>query len=390
MKKEIGISVYPDLCPLDEIKQYLRLASAHGCTRVFSSMFSVEGSNEEILAYFQDFIQAAHECGMKVSLDVNPGFIKKLGANYDDLSLFHEIGCDILRLDLSFGKEKDLIACENPYGIVIQLNASMGIEEELQYLQDNGIDDTQLMLGHNFYPQRYTGLKWKAFCETNQSLKKYGYPIEAFIASKAENTHGVWDAKDGLPTVEMMRDDPADLQARLLFAAGTDHVFFGNANADECELQAAEDLLRPQRKIENSPVYEILKGFGSVFDLKEEKILRVNVCDDITDNEKFFLFDVFPHVDMGDSSEWIWRSRLGRFLNKNYPIVPKKYEQKEFMPGSVLIVNDNYKHYAGEIQIARLPMVNDGTRNFIGVLNSDEMKMLDVINDGDAVVFLSR
>lgn len=33
-----GVSVYPDLRPIDEIEKYLALAAKYGCTRVFSSM----------------------------------------------------------------------------------------------------------------------------------------------------------------------------------------------------------------------------------------------------------------------------------------------------------------------------------------------------------------
>ena len=50
---ELGISVYPDLRPMDEIREYMKLAASHGCTRVFSSMFSVEGTNEEIISYLK-------------------------------------------------------------------------------------------------------------------------------------------------------------------------------------------------------------------------------------------------------------------------------------------------------------------------------------------------
>ena len=81
MKHQLGISVYPDLRPLEEIKEYFRLASKYGATRVFSSMFSVEGTRDEVLAYFREMIEAAHEVNLKVSLDVNPMCFEKLGAS---------------------------------------------------------------------------------------------------------------------------------------------------------------------------------------------------------------------------------------------------------------------------------------------------------------------
>ncbi len=389
-RREIGVSVYPDLRPLDEIRDYLKLAAKYGCTRVFSSMFSVEGTNEEIINYFRDFIKAAHEVGMKVSLDVNPNFMAKIGADYDDISLFNEIGCDIIRMDMSYGKEKDLVLCNNPYGIQIQLNASFKAGEEAAFLKENGIGPDQLMFGHNFYPQRYTALKWKNFLDTNKALEKYGYPIEAFVSSTAPNTHGVWDARDGLPTVEKLRDLPIDLQARILFGTGNvENLLIGNAYATEEEFKALKGVLDEPRKMEDSPMYELYKKMGfPMKEMDEEKVLKVNLEKDISENERWMLMEFYPLSDMGDSSEWIWRSRNGRFLNRNRPIEPRKYEGEYFPVGSVLIVNDNYKHYAGEIQIARREIRNDGQRNIVARLAPHEEEMLEMINDGDFVRFV--
>lgn len=38
----------------------------------------------------------------------------------------------------------------------------------------------------------------------------------SFISSNNENTHGVWNAKDELVTVECLSDLPIDIQARIL------------------------------------------------------------------------------------------------------------------------------------------------------------------------------
>lgn len=387
---EFGVSVYPDLSSAGEIRAYLKLASQYGCTRVFSSMFSVEGTNEEITEYFRGMINDAHACNMQVSLDVNPQFLKRLGVTPEDISLFADIGCDIIRMDLPFGKEKDLILCNNPYGIRIQLNASMGIEPELRYLKEHGIGSGRLLLGHNFYPQRYTGLKWKSFLETNQTLKKYGYPIDAFIASHAENTHGVWDAKDGLPTVERTRDYAADLAYRVLEASGIDVIMFGNAYADEEEFRSIEKIRKAPRPLEQSPLYELFRSFGSLTADKTRNItLKVECEEDITDMERYMLFDFFPQTDFGDSSEWIWRSRSGRFGNESRDIPPRKAEGEFFERGDVVIVNDSYKHYSGEIQIVRIPIRNDGQRNRIGKLAQNETDLLDLIQDGDLVTFIA-
>ena len=44
--KSFGVSVYPDIESLEDITKYLERASKFGCEYVFSSMFSVEGTNE--------------------------------------------------------------------------------------------------------------------------------------------------------------------------------------------------------------------------------------------------------------------------------------------------------------------------------------------------------
>ena len=99
----LGVSVYPDIRPLDEIADYLHLAAKHGFTRVFTSMFSVEGTPEELLAYFRDLDAVAHECGMEISLDINPECMERLGATPSDLSVFEGIKADILRMDGAYG-----------------------------------------------------------------------------------------------------------------------------------------------------------------------------------------------------------------------------------------------------------------------------------------------
>ena len=51
------------------------------------------------------------------------------------------------------------------------------------------------------------------------------------------------------------------------------------------------------------------------------------------------------------------------------------------------MVNDNYKHYAGEVQVVLEPIDNDGTRNLVGRVDAEELLLFDVIRDGDVVTF---
>ncbi|MBR3159630.1 MAG: DUF871 domain-containing protein [Atopobiaceae bacterium] len=360
----LGVSVYPDLRPLEEIAAYVVCAAQHGYTRVFSSMFSVEGTPEEVLDLFRRLNGVVHKNGMRISLDINPECMKRFGTAPDDLSVFHAIGADILRMDGAYGEDDNLRMLNNPYGMQIEYNASALTPEAIGALVARGVSRERILACHNFYPQRYTGFRWDKFQAVNKQLQRAGLRIGAFVSSHAPQTHGVWDAMDGLPTVERLRDYPADLQARILAAAGTTDVFFGNAYASDEELEAVHRALQDGCKhVHVEPVYNL----SAV--------------------EREILFEFTPHVDMGDSSEWMWRSRLPRVTYADKAILPRRHAAKEFVPGDVVMVNDNYKHYAGEVQVVLRPMVNDGMRNLVARINEQEMTMFDVIDSFDQVIF---
>ena len=162
---------------------------------------------------------------------------EKMGATPDDLSVFKSIEVDCLRMDLSYGAENDAKLVRNPYGIKIEFNNSPDIVNGLIAC---GIDPKDFSVCHNFYPQRYTGMKWEKFVQKNAELKSVSRHVRigAFISSTAKNTHGVWNAVYGLPTVEKLRMLPIDLQARMMLATGNiDELLVGNAYATEEELK---------------------------------------------------------------------------------------------------------------------------------------------------------
>jgi len=389
---KLGISVYPDIKPLEEIKEYFKLASNYGCKVVFSSMFSVEGTKEEVLNYFREMNKAVHDYGMQVSLDVNPECMNRLGATPEDISVFHEIKTDILRMDLSYGLEKDLKLLQNPYGILIEFNASIIKPDYLGELIDHGANPDRILVCHNFYPQRYTGMKWQKFLEINKEFKKHGVTVGAFISSNQKETHGVWDAICGLCTVEKHRGLPIDLQLRELLATGNvDTVLIGNAYASEEEFMSMQEVGKPVEINFDNPIARMIgldkqddKGYA------RQKKIKVILDEGISDIEKDVLFNFVPHCDVGDSSEWIWRSRMPRFIYKDKTIPVRKNDLPVFKRGSVVMVNDAYKHYAAEVQIVLKDIVNDGTRNVVGYLDSQEIEMLELIQDFDIVVFLEH
>jgi hypothetical protein len=383
MKHQLGISVYPDLRPLEEIEAYIAMASKYGVTRLFSSMFNIQGSKEEVLDYFRELIQICHRYNIQVSLDVNTECFERLGVTPDDISVFDEIKCDIIRMDGSYGDERDIALINNPYGILVEFNTSM-VEEHIAELIAAGADPKRMISCHNFYPQPYTGMEWEKFKRINHHIKDLAdIRIAAFVSSNNHPTHGVWDAEYGLPTVEKMRNYPIDLQARILLATGdVDDILVGNAYASEQELAALQDVLNKEWPELPQAMREWIKGI----DQREPKVVKIKLEDDVLDCEKAALH-FYPHIDLGDSSEWIWRSRAPRAVFTKESFIPRDANKDVFEPGDVVVVNDNYKHYAGEVQIVRLPMKNDGLRNLVGKIEYPQSDMIELLNDGDIVVF---
>ena len=93
MKKVmLGISLYPEQETLEEIDAYLKKASTYGFKKVFTSMFSVPGTKEEIIAYFKDFTKIVHKYGMIVSGDCNSELFHRLEATETDFRFLKILG----------------------------------------------------------------------------------------------------------------------------------------------------------------------------------------------------------------------------------------------------------------------------------------------------------
>lgn len=387
MKHTLGISVYPDVSPLEDIKKYIELSSKYGFKKIFSSMFSVEGSKEEVLDYFEELIAFSHKHGMVVDLDVNPDLFKRLDASIDDLSVFSEIGVDILRMDQSFGKDKDFELMNNKYGIDIEFNSNIKVVDGLVKA---GANPEDILVCYNFYPQRYTGFGWDVFREMSAELKSYGdVNIGAFVSSNNENTHGVWDSKDGLPTVERLRYLPIDTQARILLATGLiNDIIIGNAYASEDELKSLKEVYDNHSfDICNEGLKESIES--GTFTVNSSQIIQLKpeLYEKVSDVEKDILYNFAPHISIERNNEFIWRSRMSRIKDDRY-IEPRTSDKKYFDRGDVLIVNDKYRHYAGEVEIALGKVENDGERNLVARVNEDELMMLDLIDSGILVKFI--
>ncbi len=390
-KIKLGLSLYPEQESVEEIEQYLKKASENGFEKIFTSLFSVDGTREEIIAYFQKLTKTAHEYGMEVDGDVNFAFLDKLKATPQDLSVFKEMGIDTLRLDMPYFDERDAQIVNNQEGIKIEFNTVM--DQVILDALENGADPKNISTCYNFFPQRYTAPCYEEIKLFNKKLKQF--PIALFINSHAPKTHGPWPVWDGLCTLEEDRDLPIDTQLKhLAIMEDVSEALIGNAFASDEELE----LLA---KTKNEMYYQlpelnqstsgdamtdaVMKSLpkGEIFRLP----LKVELEKDLSDLEQAMIFDFPAHQVSFDAVNYLYRSRFPRFLAKGKTIEPRTCSKEYFEKGDVVVVNDNCRHYAGEVQIVRRPMKNDGQRNLAGHIAPEEMLLLDFLKPGDYFSF---
>jgi len=350
---KLGISVYPEHSTEERDIEYIRKAGRLGYKRIFTCLLSVEESREEVICRFRRLADEAHACGMEIIPDVSPAVFSRMGISYEDLSVFQEMHVDGIRLDEGFDGMKESLMTYNPQGLKIELNAST----RLAYVEnviDHHPDRDKLITCHNFYPQKYTGLSLKQFQTCNDKMKSLGLKVAAFVSSNAPGAYGPWPVNEGLCTLEMHRGLPVDAQVRHLLATRmVDDVIIANAYASEEELKACASVTPGKL----------------MFGLRLEK--------ELTETEREILYFDQQHVIRGDISEYMIRSTWPRVVFADKSVLPAN--TRDLKRGDVVILNDGYSRYKGELHVVLKDMPNDGRKNVIGHIPDYELVLLDYI-----------
>jgi hypothetical protein len=349
--RQLGISLYSNHTSVAENIAYIELAAKYGFKRIFTCLLSVDKDIEQAISEFKIITACANQYGMEVVADVEPAIFTKFGVSYQNLSFFKELGLDGIRLDLGFSGIEEAFMTLNPYGLKIELNASNGTK----YV-DNIVSyhpNVENILGcHNFYPHVYTGLGYDHFIKCSKQFKDLGIRTAAFVNSKSA-MFGPWPVTEGLCTLEMHRNLPIDVQTKHLFATGViDDVIIANAFASEEELKCL------------SEIDKYMLEFTIVF------------TDNTPELEKKIVLEEF-HFNRGDVSEYVARSTQSRLKYKGHNFPP--FNTPDMKKGDVLIESSLYSRYAGELQIALKPMVNNGKTNVVGKIVSEEVFLLDYL-----------
>lgn len=351
MKRQLGISIYPEHSTPEQDKAYIDLAHKYGFTRIFTCMLSVHKPKEEIKADFKDIIEHAKAKGFEVILDVAPNIFDELGISYDDLTFFADLGATGIRLDLGFDGAKEAMLTFNPHNLAIEINMSNDVAyvDNIMTYEPNA---PYLYGCHNFYPQKGTALPYDFFVQCSKRFKKFGLRTAAFINSQ-EGKLGPWDINDGLCTLEMHRNLPVAVQAKHLFATNLiDDVIIGNAYASEAELAALSKVNRYQLE----------------FDVLSEEANN-SIEEDILYNEQ--------HYRRGDITHEVVRSTEVRKKHTKDNIAQHD-NSITFTKGDVLVGNNDFGKYKGELQIA-LQDSQDPRKNKVGRIIEEELMLVDFI-----------
>ncbi|MGY3725478.1 hypothetical protein SAMN05421767_1396 [Granulicatella balaenopterae] len=344
----LGFSIYPENHSLEKMQAYLDLLHRYQANRIFISLLQIDPSNQEVVEKYQAIIDYANRQGMVVIADMNPTLIKEFQWQDDLAKHLHDWGIKGVRLDESLDRKAIVELTHNPYDIKVELNMSTDLDTLLELL-NQPIKKENIIGCHNFYPHKFTGLSVEHFLRMSESYKEKEIETAAFINSQ-KATEGPWPVSEGLCTVEDYRDLPLADQYQIIQATGLiDHIIIANQFVSEEELQELAAV----------------KG--------DELYFKVELVDDVTPVEEKIID--YPHVYRGDISDYVVRSTWPR-VKYGQESIPNRQQEKTVERGMILIDNNHYERYKGELQIALKSFTISDKTNIVGRIIPEQLPLL--------------
>lgn len=329
----IGISFYLN-DPLAE--ERIAIAGKLGVERAFTSLHIPEESGD-LAGRAKKLLQAAKAAGIEVYADVSARTPAHLGL--ESLSALKSLGVIGLRLDDFFANETILNLSKE---FKLALNASILFEEDVLALLEGGLEASQLLAWHNYYPRRETGLAESFFQSQNELFRRYGIPVSAYIPGDGEKRGPLYE---GLPTLEAHREADSYMAALELFRAGARDVYIGDPEVSEELLQRLNDFDCHHR------VSVRIEGFQ-----EGEFRLRPD-----------FSRDVLRFMDTRSS---------GAIVAENTAARPM---------GTITRDNDRYGRYRGEVQITLYDLPPDERVNVVGRVVESDVPLLSLLQPGQLI-----
>ena len=320
-----------------------RMANA-GLKLAFTSLHIPEETNADYVSDIKAIFETCQNHGVELMVDIGPRTIEKLG--YTSIGQLVETPIRHIRLDYGFSPE-EMIDLSKTFHIV--LNASTLSGSELRKLTGSQADLNRFSACHNFYPKPHTAISVEDARRINDKLDLLGIAPMMFIAGDKMLRGPLFE---GLPTIEAYRHmDPLLAALKLKTETHCDTILIGDVDVSDQSLQALSDLAN---------------GF-----------VTLNVS--IEAQYQNFLNTV--HHDRPDSSPEVIRSQESRqYATPGVSVAPT--HSRPIKKGDILLSNEKYLRYSGELEIARTDLPDDQRYNVIGRVCDDSVPLLDHITSG--------
>ena len=366
---KLGVSLYPGLDnDKDKNMRLLKDAAALGYKRVFTSLHIPE-CNADTLRNDATYLFAfADSLGLEIIADVSPLAQKVLDIpelTPDSLKKFY---ISTVRFDYGTGAET-IAAFSREMNV--QLNASTARSVQLNVLLKANADFSRIDGQHNFYPRPHTGLS----SETIQ--------------------------RQNAPSMESLRGTAPCDAAPILTAIGCDSLIIGDSHPSFDELQALAD---PETLAKADARYS-RKALPPKKDWKPEEPLPLHIH--LLSSAPFvksllsrsFTNRPDPAADViraNESRDEMKHCDIHPERNENKLIIemPKEYaavfagpqllangKKSSLLPvGTVLLDNNDYGRYKGELQILTAPQPFDPRSNVIAQVTKEDVPLLSLIS----------
>jgi uncharacterized protein len=268
---------------------------------------------------------------------------------YDMIRLLKEMGIHVARIDWGYSVEEIAYLSNNQDGVIIELNASSKVidNDYCNKLIEYSANIEKLRACHNFYPKASSGLKREAVSSKNRLFHQYGIQTGGFIASRYHHRKIVGD---GLPTVEEHRYINPIIAAKEMYLMGNDNIYFGDDFASPDEVCALGSFEREPLVLSFAP----LPG-----------------------ND-----DVMEWINRKEAFHVIWDNNTTKIrCRERYPNEVAPFNNICMNYGNISIDNQNYKRYAGEVNISTGDHPADSRTNIIGKVIEDERLLIKYLTE---------
>lgn len=327
---------------------YLKQVAASGVRSVFTSLHLPEETPQEFATGLKQLQQSVWHYDLDVMVDVSRETFKKLGLAQGDFSGLAAQGFHTLRLDTGFDDPQLIKRLQANFKVV--LNASTIDADFLTQLQHVGVDFSQLVAAHNFYPKPETGLTAAYFEAKNKLFQTWGLQTLAFIPGDGLKRYPLYA---GLPTLEKHRSwhsYTAYLDMALRY--GIQQIYVGDSQL------SAQSLAWIQRFIQDQVV-----------------TLPVAAADP----------KQLPQQVLALRTETA--PKVIRVQTQRRPCAIQQTLARPL--GTVTCENNLAQRYAGEVEIAKADLPFSATSNYLGTIPAPYQAILPLLTGAQRIQFVA-